>query len=413
MSFPKVTVILTSFNHEQYLAEAIDSVLGQTFADFELIIWDDASSDQSWQVIQGYKDPRIRAFCNDKQRRAGYGINKAISEIAQASYIAIHHSDDVWELDKLEKQVAFLDAHLDVGAVFTRAQIIDENGHLTSNEWFNRENQSRWQWLNELFHEENHLNHPSVLIRRQCYQDLGLYSYGLAQTGDAEMWSRLLLSYPIHVLPEKLTRHRLFSDKSNMSGLRPEVLVRLDNEWNFLRTNFLRIQDPAVVHEIFPNLPCAFSATGGNVKFLLAMACLHECTQKNAWHLGIRWLQELMNDAESRAAIESAYTFSYVDLIRLTGQFDVYSVHELAEGGQSVSALHRQIHDLRSANAGLSSQCAQLESVIAERDQSISGLNIRVLETGKRLEECEFVLQHIRSHWGVRLMNLLRGKKIV
>ena len=77
---PKVSIILTSFNHEKYLREAIDSVLNQSFKDFELIIWDDASADGSWEIIKSYTDPRIILFRNEVTRRGGYGINKAISD---------------------------------------------------------------------------------------------------------------------------------------------------------------------------------------------------------------------------------------------------------------------------------------------------------------------------------------------
>ncbi|MDD1605895.1 MAG: glycosyltransferase, partial [Methylococcaceae bacterium] len=73
---PKISVILTSFNHEKYIQEAIDSVLNQTFTDFELIIWDDASTDNSWDLINQYSDPRIKAFRNDVQKRGIWGINK-------------------------------------------------------------------------------------------------------------------------------------------------------------------------------------------------------------------------------------------------------------------------------------------------------------------------------------------------
>ena len=65
----KVSILLTSYNHAKYLREAIDSVLGQTFRDFELIIWDDASADESWQIIKSYADARIRAFASGKLDR--------------------------------------------------------------------------------------------------------------------------------------------------------------------------------------------------------------------------------------------------------------------------------------------------------------------------------------------------------
>lgn len=364
---PKVSVILTSFNHAKYLCEAIDSVLGQTFSDFELIIWDDASSDDSWSIIRGYHDPRIKSFRNDKQRRAVYGINKAIREVAQGEYIAIHHSDDVWEPEKLAKQAAFLEANSGIGAVFTWVNSIDEHGVETNEEWFNRPNRNRWGWLNELFNEENHLNHPSVLIRRQCYEEVGLYKYGLAQTGDAEMWSRVLLSFPIHVIPEKLTKHRLFSDKSNMSGQRPEVLLRLNNEWNHTRENFLRISNVSEVYEIFPELPENWRAPDGEIKFLLAMACLQLSQKNNAWQLGMSWLFELVNDAVARQKILALYGFSYIDLIRITSQYDVYSFDELVN-------LKGQIANLNQAVAERDGQIANLNQAVAERDGQIAVL---------------------------------------
>lgn len=346
---PKVSVILTSFNHEKYIREAIDSALNQTFTDFELIVWDDASSDNSWYLIKQYSDSRIKAFRNKVQKRGMWGINKAISKVAKGEYIAIHHSDDIWELDKLEKQVAFLDLHPEVGAVFTWAQIIDENGGKMENSWFYQENKSRWQWLNQLFIGQNHLNHPSILIRKQCYQDVGLYRYGLAQTGDAEMWSRILIKFPIHIIKEKLTKHRLFSDKSNTSGSKAEVAIRVNNEWNVLRKNYLSLTNFEDIVTIFPGLERFRTLKGFDNKFLLAMACLYECKQRSAWQLGLTWLFDLLNDKSHRKRIKELYSFSYMDFIRLTAEFDVYFV----EWGKLIVVRDR---------------------IIAERDSIIKGI---------------------------------------
>lgn len=364
-AMPRVSVILTSFNHAKYLREAIDSVFYQTFVDFELIIWDDASNDDSWSIIQSYRDPRIKAFRNNEQRRGVYGINKAIGEVAQGEYIAIHHSDDVWGAEKLAKQVAYLDANQEVGAVFTWVNTINEDGVETGDVWFNRPNQSRWVWLHELFNEQNHLNHPSVLIRQNCYEEVGLYRYGLAQTGDAEMWSRVLLSFPIHVIPEKLTKHRLFSDKSNTSGLRPEVRVRLSNEWNHLRRNFLRLKDVSEVYEIFPELPATWKTSKGNVKFLLAMACLQASQAQSAWELGMSWMFELVNDAATCQEIQDIYGFSYNDFVLITSRYDVYAVNELND---------------------LNSQIASLNRALAERDEQLAKiLNSKSWRLARRL----------------------------
>jgi len=339
---PKVSVVLTSFNHEQFIREAIDSVLDQSFTDFELIIWDDASIDNSWSIISSYSDQRIKAFRNDQNKRAIFGVTKAISEVATGDYIAMHHSDDVWELDKLEKQVAYLDAHPGIGAVFSWAKIIDENNTTSTDPWFVQENKTQWQWLKQLFLQQNHLNHPSVLIRKQCYLAVGTYRYGMAQTGDAEMWSRVLIRFPIHVIQTGLTIHRVFSDKSNTSGDRIDVAIRLSNEWNLLRQNYLCISDFEALVAIFPNLERFRNPKGFDNKFLLAMACLYECPQRDAWQLGLRWLFDLLADDTRRKQIEALYSFSYMDYIKLTSEFDVYFL----KGDQQIAERNAKIHEI-------------------------------------------------------------------
>ena len=125
---PKVSVILTSYNHAKFICEAIESALGQTFSDFELIIIDDCSSDHSWDLIKQYSDSRIKTHRNEVNNGGVVGLNRAISEWARGEYIAIHHSDDIWEIDKLEKQCTYLDAHPQIGAVFTSVFPISEEG---------------------------------------------------------------------------------------------------------------------------------------------------------------------------------------------------------------------------------------------------------------------------------------------
>lgn len=320
---PKVSIILTSFNHEKYLREAIDSALNQSFDDFECIIWDDASTDNSWEIICSYTDARIIAHRN-VQNFGGGNINRAL-KIAKGEYIAIHHSDDVWMLDKLAKQVAFLDEHSDIGAVFTWAQIIDECNKNIDVDWFNVCNKSRWQWLYELFIGENHLNHPSVMVRKLVYDRVGTYRYGLSQMADAEMWSRILMAYPIHVLSERLVLHRLFSNKLNTSACRPDVAVRLRNEWNFLLENFLAVENVDDFFKIFPQLSHYELSKEGDIKFLMAMACIYEGGQKNAQQLGIRWLYEIIYNEEHRRKIQDIYGFTLHDLLQISGKYDVYS----------------------------------------------------------------------------------------
>lgn len=341
----KVSVILTSFNHEKYIREAIDSVLKQTYTDFELIIWDDASADKSWEIINSYADPRIKAFRNDVSKRGIYGINTAISELATAEYIGIHHSDDVWELDKLEKQVAYLDTHSESGAVFSNALAIGENSqpladekHFYSN-IFDKANRTRHEWLRFFFSSGNALCHPSVLIRRSCYEDCGLYRYGLAQLPDFDMWIRLCLKYEIHVLPERLVKFRVRDNEANASGSRPEVRIRDRMEYCYILKHFFRIGTFDELVSIFPEAEKYYRANGCVPEFVMAMVALSDNTLPWAKFLGIETLFDLITDENTRENIKLLYQFNYLNFIALTGKFDLFSLETVASQAEQIAQL--------------------------------------------------------------------------
>jgi len=376
---PKISVILTSYNHGNYIRESIDSVLRQTFTDLELLILDDASSDDSWTIIKSYSDERIKLFRSQVNGEISPLIEKVIREDATGEYIAIHHSDDVWELEKLSKQMAYIDERPEIGAVFTWVQVIDETGARIENDWFNRGNQPRWAWLRELFDEKNTLNHPSALIRRSCYDEIGGYRYGLGQIDDAEFWSRLVLRHPIHVLEEKLTLHRLFSDNSNVSGDRPDVAVRSSHEWNFLRENLLALRSFDEVVQVFPELERWRHPKGFNVKFLLAMACV-QSPHRSAWVLGLQCLFELLNDTAQQNQLAEFYAFTDFSFIKLSATLDSFQVEATKQHQRDVAEYETRIQ-------GVLSEYAVLRGVLAERDILLKDSLSEYASNVQRLQE--------------------------
>ena len=356
MVMPKVLVILTSFNHEKFIREAIDSVLNQTFTDFELIIWDDASSDNSWHLIKQYSDPRIKAFRNEKQERGIWGINKAISELATSEYIAIHHSDDVWELDKLEKQVAFLDENPEIGAVFTNALAIAEDGspladekHLYAN-IFEQPNRTRHEWLRSFFRHGNALCHPSVLIRKVCYENCGLYRFGLAQLGDFDMWVRLCLKHEIFVLPERLIRFRVLNNEANASGNRPQTRIRIFFEFYKVLPNYRKIKKFDDLVKVFPVAEKYYRNKETDMDFVLAMVALEENPFPFTQLFGLDLLFEAISDPKRSANIRRLYDFDYKNYIALTAQHDVFSQEDVTRITSSklmrkVSSLWRMLFE--------------------------------------------------------------------
>ena len=207
----------------------------------------------------------------------------------------------------------------------------------------------------------------------------------MAQTADAEMWSRVLIKFPIHIIQEKLTKHRLFSDNSNTSGPRPEVAIRISNEWNVLRENYLSIANFDDIVAIFPSLERFRNPKGFDRKFLLAMACLYECKQQNAWQLGLKCLFELIDDKTRFDKIRDLYSFSDLDFIKLSAEFDVYSL-ESAKRERFITELQAQVQELQTGNAWLLSQRDAWQKLASEH---------------------EIRLDAIRSHRGMRLVNFL------
>jgi glycosyltransferase involved in cell wall biosynthesis len=261
IKIPKVSVILTSFNHAKYLREAIDSTLSQSYENFELIIWDDASRDESWEIIESYDDPRIKSFKNQKQMRGVYGLNKAISQIAAGEYIAIHHSDDIWEPNKLEEQVNFLSAHDNYGAVFSQVEFIDEEGGLFVNanykyyDSFNQKNRSNNEWILYILQNGNPFCHPSALIKRECYDTCGLYRYGFAQTGDLDMWIRILIKFNAYIIPKKLVKFRIRDSDTNTSAVTKITQHRAFYEGTKILENLKEIETKEQIIEIFKLIP--------------------------------------------------------------------------------------------------------------------------------------------------------------
>ncbi len=353
-----VSVVLTSYNHGPYIRQAIDSILAQTFTDFELIIWDDGSTDDSWDIIQSYDDVRIRAFRHEKNQR--YVLNSAIREAVRGEYIAVHHSDDVWEPQKLERQLPLLENQPQLGAVFTWATIIDEQGVAGSvrdhfyTKIFDQPNRTRFEWLNFFFYHGNALCHPSLLIRRQCFEVCGLFRRGLIQLPDFDMWIRVCLRYDIHVLPERLVRFRLRSHEANASGNRPETQARTAIEFHLILQHYRQLRDRESLLAVFPQAASRMGE-GFDPDYVLAMMAL-EGGKVPAWRRlwAIALLHELLGDPQRAERLAREQGFGYRDFIALVGQSSIFRAHgdeaklaRLVESEQRAAELERERNELR------------------------------------------------------------------
>lgn len=381
---PEISIILTSFNHAKYLRDAIDSVLVQSFEGYELIIWDDASSDESWAIINEYNDPRIRIFRNEKQMRGVWGINKAIKDVARGKYIAIHHSDDVWEPDKLEKQLAFLESHPEYGAVFTHVSLIDEDGNVFTQadhsyaKIFDQPNRNRYEWLRFFFLSGNALCHPSALIRKQSYDVCGTYRYGMAQLPDFDMWVRLCLKYDIYVLEDELVRFRIRDDEANASGDKPETRIRIFFEYYQSLLSYTYVDGFDELTYIFPEAKKYYRGDQSSVKFALAMVALELKPTHFVELIGLNIIFDLLQDEARANRIKSEYNFDYMNFVSLTAKHDPFGIRSIHERNKQIAILNSDVKSLEGKIAELvddrDNKVKQLSSELTERDTKINML---------------------------------------
>jgi len=243
MKAPTISVIMPTYNHAGLVAEAIESVLSQRGVDLELLVADDGSVDGTREVVAAIRDERLRFFPNEVNRGACAVTNELIQR-ASGEFIAVINSDDYWTTpDKLAGQLRVLRDKPRVGACFGRARFVDKDGRAISKSMlpqgrvFDQRNRSRGAWLRQFFDRGNCLCHPTMLIRKSCYDVLGVYDNRLRQLPDFDMWVRLAKRYDIHVGDDDLVAFRHLPGE-NASSATTVNMGRLLNETYFVLQAF-------------------------------------------------------------------------------------------------------------------------------------------------------------------------------
>ena len=189
MAMPEVSIILPVYNGGPHLPKAINSILSQSFGNFELIIVNDGSTDNSKQVITSFNDPRIVYIANERNSGLIFTLNKAIDK-ASGKYIARMDADDICHTDRLAEQKKWLDEHSATSVVASTIEFIDENDQPAGHWPEDRASISAKSIRKKLPHD-NCIAHPSVMARAEI---LKTYRYKAYQKNieDYDLWLRLL-----------------------------------------------------------------------------------------------------------------------------------------------------------------------------------------------------------------------------
>jgi len=211
---PKLTVLMPVYNAEKYLKEAIDSILNQSFQDFEFLILDDGSTDNSVDIIKGYDDQRIRLTENEKNLGISRTLNKGI-EMSNTEIIARMDADDICLGERLKKQISYLEDNTDVCMISSNVEKINASGESLGN--YNPYPQ--YFFFNLLFHCFG-IYHPTVMYRKQAVVNVGMYPDTLSE--DYRLWSKLIRKYRFHYSREILVKYRISEQSISHSVLKEE-----------------------------------------------------------------------------------------------------------------------------------------------------------------------------------------------
>ena len=254
LTVPKVTVLMPVYNGEKYLREAIESILNQSYSDFEFIIVNDGSTDNTVEILNEYTDSRIKRINNLKNIGLVGSLNCAI-ETAQGKLIARMDADDISTPDRFEKQVAYLDAEPKVSVLGTYMKHIDAEGNNLGilNVPCNH-NLIKWKML-----FETSMFHATVMMRKKDLDKVGNYSTDYQHIEDTELWSRMIDNARFSNLNEVLYIRRWHD----------ESVCNLHNSVQFRKGVDIR-------HDLFGNI------LGKEVPFdiiFLLSECLHSYKQ--------------------------------------------------------------------------------------------------------------------------------------
>ena len=212
MKTPKISVIMPAYNSEQYIAEAIESILNQTFSDFEFIIINDGSTDKTADIVRSYDDSRIRFIDNSVNQGISTTANLGL-ELANGEYIARMDSDDISHSNRFEKQVTYMDAHPECGVLSASYHMFGDADRITVHP----------EYVGSLdLLVGCYVAHPVTMIRKSVIDEYNfVYDKDFVCAEDYDLWARMARVTEIHNLQDVLLEYRWH--ETNISNIHAEI----------------------------------------------------------------------------------------------------------------------------------------------------------------------------------------------
>lgn len=209
---PKVSVIIPAYNHGRFLSETVSSVLAQTYQDFELVVVDDGSTDNTRQVVNIFRDPKIK-YLYQENRGLSAARNTGIHASA-GEYIALLDSDDIWLPRKLELQVGLLDSHPAAALVYSDAYLFDDQTGTITGRFLDGKGVFSGKVLRHLLSIQ-FIKPSTAVIRRSVFETVGYFDESIREVQDRDMWLRIARQFDLEGIDMPLVKVR--SHATNVS----------------------------------------------------------------------------------------------------------------------------------------------------------------------------------------------------
>ena len=252
---PLISICAPCFNHQKYIPYFMETLLKQEFQNWELIITDDCSTDDSWSVLQQYTyDSRIKIFKNDTNRHLCQTMNNSFLH-AKGKYICIMYTDDAFVEGKLKHDFEFLEKNTDISVLYNDLIAIGENNEILQEKWSLPKDFSKWNLLRKLFLVGNCLFIPGMFLRKSCLDEIGMHNPFLCLTQDYEFHIRMLLNFEIAKSESPFVYYRRRDNEQNLSANTLENINFIFNEMGLMLPKCLNsIPNEVVLKNVFPEL---------------------------------------------------------------------------------------------------------------------------------------------------------------
>lgn len=227
---PKVSICIPTHNRAQFIENAIESALNQTYSNIELIVVDNASTDNTESIVNKYTDPRLKYFKNDRNIGMYANFNRCL-ELANGKYIQLLHSDDYIDEDFIEKCVTFLESHENVYLTFTSARLFENDKIIDTYHVENSDNESIFyapEGFIKLLCSGNFISCPSVILRSTVIDTIGPFSLEFPYAGDYYQWLKISRKHDIAHIKNTYLNSRIGEHTATYKSITDSSYGRFD-----------------------------------------------------------------------------------------------------------------------------------------------------------------------------------------